>query len=182
MRHRSSSRGHNTSASVTVTVMIWRVKWANHTNRRPTNFAKNSPERLAASSYNASQFASVTCYYLVSISCFHCVIALMCFRFSYLFRFRHKCIVVLLWQRPRPTRLAPITAGVSDELIVTESLSDCPFDHVDVTHWDCNAHDLSRTDAFLIPTALIKTDPRSVRRLIGFCFVQIQQILVILLI
>ena len=69
-------------------------------------------------------------------------------------------------------RLSPVTAGVSDELIVSHSLVDCPYDQTDVAQWDCNAHDLSHTDAFLIPTALIKTDPRSVLRAHYYLFLR----------
>jgi len=53
-----------------------------------------------------------------------------------------------------------MTVGVTDELIVSHSLVDCPFDHADLAQWDCSGHDLSHSDAFLIPTALIETDSR----------------------
>jgi len=39
---------------------------------------------------------------------------------------------------------------------------DCPFDNIDVAQLDCNGRDLSYTDAFLVPTAIFKTDRRSV--------------------
>jgi len=46
---------------------------------------------------------------------------------------------------------------------VSHALVDCPYDDTDIAQWDCNQHDLSsHTDAFLIPSAFIKTDPRSV--------------------
>jgi len=59
-----------------------------------------------------------------------------------------------------------LTTAVTDELIVSHSLVDCPFDDVNVAQWDCNRHGLSYSDAFLIPTAFVKTDPRSAQFLL----------------
>jgi len=56
--------------------------------------------------------------------------------------------------------MSPVTTRAADELIVSHSLVDCPFDHTNTAQWECSGHDLVRSDAFLVPTAFIKTNPR----------------------
>lgn len=71
--------------------------------------------------------------------------------------------IVANLQRPRPSRLSAVTTGVTDDLIVSHGLVDCPFDSINVAQWDCSGQDLSHSDAFLVPTAFIKTDPSKLR-------------------